>query len=155
MFEVPPGLDMMLGQKRTMASNLTGATHGYDESLSVFVATITQGVKADVPGRPPLGWPMPWPIYRNMTLEDLEAVYVYITTVPRRTGADDKVTQRIARYCSEDAGCTRAGETCDQATNECVGTACVDDATCGACQTCDALTCDAPAADSACRAQGI
>lgn len=154
-FEVPPGLDMALGQRRTMASNLTGATHGYDESFSEFVATITQGVRADEPGQPPLGWPMPWFVYRNMTLEDLEAVYVYITTVPRRTGVNDKVTQPIARYCSEDAGCAGPGETCEQATNECVGAACVDDVTCGACQTCGALTCDAPGADSACKAQGI
>ena len=45
-----------------------------------FIDTIRSGRKLGR-GRPLLP-PMPWPVYRNMTDEDLKAVFAYLQTVP-------------------------------------------------------------------------
>jgi len=97
---------------------------------------------------------MPVQIYRNMTEEDLAAIYTYVTHVPRRVNANDKETQLVARYCAADDDCA-ASETCNKATAECVGGACNSAVDCGACQTCAGSTCDAPAGGSSCVTGGI
>ena len=45
-----------------------------------FIDTIRSGRKLGR-GRPLLP-PMPWPVYRNMTDEDLKSVFAYLQTVP-------------------------------------------------------------------------
>lgn len=153
-FAVPAGLDALSGYTRTMSANLTGQSNAFSVSLGVFLATLTQGTHADDADAMPLGFPMPWQAYGQMTLDDLTAVYTYVMSVPRRTGANDKVTQDPARYCDANVPC-EAGETCEPTTHECVGGACSGDGDCGACQTCTAGACAAPASGSPCLTQGI
>jgi hypothetical protein len=102
---------------------------------------------------------MPWYIFRQMNLDDLEAIYTYMRWLAVNsptTGAGDKATQSAARYCTANSGCvTAAGETCNMATNECIGRTCAVDSDCDACQTCTTTKCAAPAASSACVANGI
>jgi hypothetical protein len=100
------------------------------------------------------GFAMPWATFRNILRDDLEAVYTYLSNVPVRTGANDKATQPVARWCAADGDC-RAAETCALATHECVGRICSGDADCGACQTCNAKSCAAPAPDSPCLTAGL
>src|SRR5262249_44568035 len=57
---VPPGLDALFGQVRTMTANLTGETHGLTDDFGVFLGVITEGKHVDDPGQPLLGFPMPW-----------------------------------------------------------------------------------------------
>lgn len=170
-FAVPPPLQPVFKIVRSMTSNLTGSSMGYfttagDPTISFqqWVEEITQGVHADMTApKPPLAWPMPWQHFGQMTLGDLEAVYTYVRTVAQvapRTGANDKSTQEAARYCTQTSDCnTGAGETCNTATSECVGTPCNADADCAACQTCPAgggtRRCIAPASSSTCLTQGI
>ncbi len=150
-----------VGAVRTMSGNLIGQNNGFfngpNISFQVFLATITQGIHADdaVPdgGKPePLAFPMPWSEFRNMGVDDLEAVYTYMRWLAVNApikGAADIVTQSAARYCASSAGCN-AGETCNTATNECIGGPCTVDSDCGACQTCTTGACAAPAANSMC-----
>lgn len=150
---VPPGLDGLLKQTRTMTANLTGQNNGYKADFVTFMTTITTGTHAN---GTPLGFPMPAATYANMTLQDLEALYTYITNVPARTGANDKKIQGIARFCGKDGDCnTAAGETCNVATKECVGKTCATKDDCDACQSCTATKCAAPAAGDACLTSGI
>jgi hypothetical protein len=158
---------------RSTTANLVGATNGFfaqpGTTFSVFLATITEGVHADEisadAGPPrPLAFPMPYKFFRNMALDDLEALYTYlrwIATAPgAQTGPADVLQQEAARYCAKDADCnTAAGESCfmtDAGTGgECVGHTCSQDADCDTCQTCSASNkCVAPAANSACVAGG-
>ena len=55
----------------------TGIGGRYNEAS--FIKTIRTGVK---PEGEQLSPPMPWPVYRNMTDEDLKSVYAYLTTLP-------------------------------------------------------------------------
>jgi mono/diheme cytochrome c family protein len=55
----------------------TGIGGRYTEAA--FIKTIRTGVK---PEGEQLAPPMPWPVYRNMTDEDLKAIYAYLTTLP-------------------------------------------------------------------------
>src|SRR5439155_23860679 len=118
----------------------TGATHGFlDEAgttFAVFQSIITEGKHVDDTPRTPLAFPMPWQTYRNMLPEDLASVYTYISHVPKRTGANDKVTQHAARFCTPgDAGIScLPGETCTN--GECIGGGCASVEECGACQPC-------------------
>ena len=157
-FAVPPPLAPLIRQTRTMTSDLLGATHGFfhepGTTLDVFIDLIVTGTHVDEVPPTPLGFPMPWPAYRNMVHDDLEAIYTYLTKVPARTGANDKATQPVARYCASSGDC-RTGETCATATNECVGGSCSSDADCGACQTCTTGACAAPASDSPCLTSGL
>ncbi len=65
-------------------ANLIGAQHGFFSeptmSFSTFLTTIVQGIHADEENKagvaPPLAFPMPWTEFKNMGLDDLEAVYV-------------------------------------------------------------------------------
>jgi hypothetical protein len=164
-FAVPPPLQPVLKQARTMSEDLTGKTNGFlnepEDSFGRFLAILSTGTHADesTDGEPAraLGWPMPWAIYKNMELGDLEALYTYLKTIPPRVGAADKSTQRYARYCATAADCA-AGETCNTATSECIGAPCTVpnvSADCAACQVCTAAKCAPPATGSTCVAQGI
>ncbi len=162
-FAAPASLAATLHVVRSMSANLLGATNGFfpqdDVTFPVFEALLTQGVHADdPPPQTPLAWPMPWQHLRNMTVGDMQAVYTYFKTIALAapfTGAADKATQPAARYCAMTSDCI-TGETCNVATNECVGGTCASDADCGACQTCGAsLTCAAPDAASTCLTAGL
>ena len=54
----------------------TGIGARYTEAA--FIQTIRTGKK---PEGEPLLPPMPWPMYRNMSDEDLQAIYAYLTTL--------------------------------------------------------------------------
>jgi hypothetical protein len=164
-FNTPPPLQPIVHTVRSMSANLSGKSLGYFNSGTIsfdqWDLEITQGVHADVPPpRPPLAWPMPAATFRNMTIDDLEAVYFYVRYVSvngQATITADKPTQDAARYCTAPADCiTAIGETCNTATKECVGGPCANDSECGACQTCSPNadggpgTRQAPADPSAC-----
>jgi hypothetical protein len=166
-FITPPPLAPLFKTVRSMSANLIGSKNGYfgttaDPTISFqqWMTEITQGVHADLPPpQPPLAWPMPWQHYKNMTIDDLEAVYTYVRTLAQGasiTGANDKITQDAARYCTQTSDCiAAAGETCNMPTNECIGQQCSSDGQCDACQTCTAGHCAAPAANSTCLTQGL
>jgi mono/diheme cytochrome c family protein len=154
-FGVPPPLQPLFHQVRTTTANLKGATHGFfnepGDSYTRFRQIIRTQSHADESPPRPLGFPMNL-IAGNLAkvLEhDLEAIYTYVKGVPAVTGPNDQPRQAYARFCSTAADC-HAGESCSAATNECVGKACTADVECDTCQTCNAGTCAAPAADSAC-----
>ena len=54
----------------------TGLGARYTEAA--FITTIRTGKKPEGESLLP---PMPWPVYRNMTDEDLKAIYAYLTTL--------------------------------------------------------------------------
>jgi cytochrome c len=54
----------------------TGLGARYNEAA--FVRTIRTGVKPEGENLSP---PMPWPVYRNMTDEDLKAIFAYLQTL--------------------------------------------------------------------------
>ena len=161
-FAVPPPLAPVIHQTRTMAADLTGETHGFlnepDTSFDLFMGIISTGQEIDETPAIPLGWPMPWDAFHNMTLSDLEAVWTYLKTIPAipstSSDAADKQTQHFAMYCAKDSDCP-VGQTCATASNECVGTACTTEFDCGACQKCTANACAAPGASDTCPASGI
>ncbi len=163
-FEVPPALAPVLHETRSMSADLLGATHGFfnepTATFATFDAILQYGMHIDDPVPTPLAWPMPWGHLRDMTLDDLSAVYTYLhvlATDSPRTGSNDKATQMTAVYCTMDTDCTGVGGTCNMATNECVGASCTIDADCPACQHCTATACSAPdpTADAACLNDGI
>lgn len=151
-FAVPPGLDALSHTTRTMSANLTGRTHASLDDYTTFLIKIDTGTIPDE-GRP-LAFPMPWQAFRNMLPEDLTSIYEYVSVLPHPNGANDKATQPPARYCAASTDC-KTGETCNTATKECIGGACTTDAQCGACQTCTASKCAAPATGSTCVTGGI
>jgi mono/diheme cytochrome c family protein len=161
-FQVPPPIAAMNLQARTMSSDLTGDMNGFfnqsTDSFARFIAFLQSGthVAAAASSKPPraLGWPMPWQDFRNMALDDLEALYTYLKALPPLTGPADKVTPGFARYCAAANDCN-TGETCTA--NECAGAACAAASpyACGACQTCASSACAAPALTDPCVTQGI
>jgi hypothetical protein len=161
-FQVPPPLAPRIHQERTMASNLTGKSHGFlnepDTTFELFVGMMSSGMKIDETPPAALGWPMPSDAFQNMTLEDLAAIWTYLKTIPpiQSTGTDaaDKQTQGTALYCAQSSDCA-TGQTCNTASNECIGAVCVSDSDCGACQTCTSNACAAPSASDACLTSGL
>jgi mono/diheme cytochrome c family protein len=154
-FGVPPPLQPLFHQVRTTTANLKGATHGFfnepGDSYTRFRQIIRTQSHADESPPRPVGFPMNL-IAGNLAkvLEhDLKSIYTYVKGVPPVTGPNDQPRQAYARFCSTAADC-HAGESCSAATHECVGKACTADVECDTCQTCNAGTCAAPAADSAC-----
>jgi hypothetical protein len=146
-----------------MSANLTGASHGFKLDYSTFVETWLSGLSfTKAPAAPhPLGFPMPFDIFRNMSNGDKLAVYTYISTIQKNAAlvgiaAGDLAHQAPSRYCTvatQATACTGAGETCDATTSTCVGGDCTTngDADCGACQTCSgAKKCVAEDPTSAC-----
>jgi hypothetical protein len=149
---------------RVTTANLIGKTHGFFNdptvTFSTFLATITEGIHANEMNEagvaPPLAFPMPWTEFRNMGLDDLEAIYTYLSWIAQQAGTtvNDVDQQGAARYCTSASDCF-PGESCNSgdsgtATNECYGGPCSTDADCGTCQTCSTGTCALPAPSSAC-----
>jgi hypothetical protein len=108
---------------------------------------------------------MPADHFRNLSEDDLEAIYTYMKVLAQdydHTGQVDKATQDQARYCTSNAQCdATAGETCfidtssDKAVNnQCVGKTCATDDDCNACQTCAAGHCQQPMATASCLKTG-
>jgi hypothetical protein len=157
-FAVPPPLFPTFKIVRSMSADLVGKTQGSIATGLIgfpqFVGLLTSGEHVEDPMPTPVAYPMPWPHLKNLTLDDMESIYTFLTNVPQPTGANDKTTQPPARYCAMASDCL-TGETCNVATNECVGGACAGAGDCGACQTCTAGKCAAPAAASACLTGGI
>src|SRR5207248_6583279 len=119
-------------------------------SFGLFEGIIIDMAHIDMNPPMPLGWPMPADHFRNMTVDDLVAVYTYMSILAQsepRTGANDKQTQDYARYCTMDSDCDTAnGESCDVANAQCIGKSCSSGSDCDACQTCDVTdTCISPA----------
>lgn len=157
-FAVPPPLNTLTKQTRSMSANLSGVVNGFigGTDFPTFLAIVQTGTHADDSPAFPLAFPMPWSHYRGMTLEDLSSIFTYLKHIPGPTGVNDKMTQDPAVYCAMDADCnTAGGETCATASHECIGKTCAGDKDCGACQTCTALKCAAPAAGAACLTAGI
>ncbi|MCB9653614.1 MAG: collagen-like protein [Deltaproteobacteria bacterium] len=153
-FDVPAGLDAATGYSRTVAANLSGARRGRLGSFPEFLEAVTQGMTGRTPRDPQvssvdhqrsLGWPMPWPFFQNMLLDDLTAIYVYLTHMPQVAGDNDKAIQAPASYCTSiaeaESECPIDGQTCSVATAECTGNVCVTDLDCAVCQTCDEGVC--------------
>jgi hypothetical protein len=131
---------------RVTTANLIGKNNGFFNeptmTFSTFLTTITQGIHADEPPNAggmyrPLAWPMPWTEFRHMGLDDLEAIYTYLSWVAQKAGTtmNDVVHQGAARYCASTTDCF-PGESCNAATSECYGGPCGSDVDCGTCQTC-------------------
>ncbi|MBK8011917.1 MAG: cytochrome C [Deltaproteobacteria bacterium] len=159
-FDVPAGLDAATGYSRTVAANLSGARNGRIGSYPEFLEALTQGTTGRTPREPGvsnrdqqrrLGWPMPWPFFQNMLLDDLTAIYVYLTHMPKVAGDNDKAIQAPAFYCRSTGGaeseCPIEGQTCSVATAECTGNVCLTDVDCAVCQTCDEGVCVVMTAD--------
>nr|CAL58680.1 cytochrome P450 dependent monooxygenase [Sorangium cellulosum] len=152
-FFIGDGLDATYGVRRTMGANLIGEENGYKAPFETFFSVMTEGKQVDQPGAPVVGYPMRWNAFRNMTRDDLEAIYAYITKAPRQTGASDKRTQEHVPACQADADC--ASGSCNVEAHECVGTACAVDSDCPACQVCTSEKCASPPAESSCVTRGI
>jgi hypothetical protein len=147
------------GITRSMSADLTGATNGFfaeeHTTFALFQSIIMEGKHVDDSPPAPLAPPMPWQTFRNMLPDDLASVYEYVSHVPKRTAANDKLTQPPSRFCGPaDAGAPQCapGETCTN--GECTGGGCSNNEQCGACQPCappggsDAGVCNtAPAPD--------
>lgn len=161
-FAVPPPLQPVIRQNRTMAANLRGAEFGFFHEPGVnyrlFAQIIDTQSHVDEDPPRPLGFPMPAGWFRNLVDEDLRAIFSYATHLTP-AHVSDVPRQDYARWCAIDADC-ESGETCHVAAsptvgNECVGRACGVDADCDACQTCSARICVAPTPDSACVLSGV
>jgi hypothetical protein len=167
-FETPPPLQPLLRTVRAASANLEGLNNGFFNKSSVtfqtFLTLITQGIHAEdvTPDSGPpaqLAYPMPWGVFRHMTLSDLESVYVFLKQVASTygstslvNGADggaqlDKSLPAPALYCAPagDAGpaiACPAPMMCSSTTapGECVA-ACATTADCAVCQTCTAGIC--------------
>ncbi len=162
-FAVPGAQQPTLKEVRVMSADLTGMTNGSigaNITATLFPYVLVQYKHVEDPAMLPLGFPMPQ-VFGQMVYSDLEALYTYLSTLPRLTGAGDKATQDYARYCTmatQATDCNMAGgEVCSGVTGECIGRSCTVDSDCNACQTCTAAvnTCAAPLAASSCVANGI
>ena len=137
------------GVARAMATDLSGATHGYTAGLPSFVASMTVAAHGD--GAP--GSPIPMPSYGGLLLEDLIALHGYLGAVPRRTGANDKATQAPSSACGGATACPDVATAC--LSGECAPRMCSDDAACAACQACQAGACAPPVPGSTCVNAGL
>lgn len=156
-FATPPALEPVVHTVRAASANLTGATNGFfnfsNVTFETFLTLITQGIHAEDPMPEPVAWPMPWQVFRNMSLDDLQAVYIYMKTVagytqPLFTGPSvDKLIPSPALYCNPTGtpavACPPgAAFTCSSTTGagECLLNSCTTDAAasslCDVCQTC-------------------
>ncbi|SES85710.1 hypothetical protein SAMN05443639_101447 [Stigmatella erecta] len=163
-FDVPPGLNAMTGYSRTLGANLLGATHSrLPDTYEAFRDIMTTKKVAGPEPRRDLAFPMysAAEAYAKMLDSDLQAVYFYLKSQTRLTGAADKQPQTPTYFCTGDADCANHGGTCNMSTtpgqgiNQCVGSACTQDTECGACQVCTAGKCEAPPASSTCPVSGI
>ncbi|MBI4818675.1 MAG: cytochrome C [Deltaproteobacteria bacterium] len=153
-FEAPPGIDRLTGYNRAASQNLLGAENGHLSSFEAFLAVATRGELMHENRM--VAWPMP-DVLGNLTIDDLEAIYFYLTRLP--TPAGDKVIPGPVYRCDTTADCA-TGSTCFNytgpygPTGECQSS-CTTDADCGVCQTCSAGTCAQPTDLAACVGAGI
>ena len=165
-FAVPPSLNPVLKQTRTMAANLIGPSGFFNEpgmTYLKFAAVIQTMSHADDDPPMPLGFPMPASSLRTLSADDLLDIYTYLKILAEeydRSKQVDKVTQSYARYCTGQSDCGPT-ETCfvdassdKKVNNQCVGRACESDDDCDACQKCSAKACVQPSADDACLRTG-
>jgi hypothetical protein len=152
---VPPFVQKQLGVVRSASANLIGSTNGFFNFPNVDYATfetlITQGIHAEDPQpEARVAFPMPWTYFRNMTLDDLEAVYTYMNVVATQyglsglTGAADKLIPNPAIYCDPSTACP-TGYKCSSSTapGECLNQTCTVATVltdCAICETCSAAT---------------
>jgi len=163
-FNTPAPFQSLLGTVRALSANLAGATNGFfnkpNVQFSTFLTLITEGIHAEdiTPDSGPprqVAAPMPWPVFRHMTLTDLEAVYTFVSAVAQKygvtlTGVQDPALPDPSIYCdtAADAGAAAAscpaGMTCTSSTGpgECVAM-CTTTSQCATCQSCpvDGGTC--------------
>ena len=152
-FATPLPLQKLLGTVRAASANLDGPTNGFfnrpNVQFDTFLTLISQGVHAEdaTPDSGPpahVAFPMPWQVFGNMTLADLQAVFVYTSEVARQygrvslAGAADKRIVNPALYCDSTTPCP-IGMSCSSATatgGECISNTCATDADCAVCQKC-------------------
>ncbi len=158
-FATPPPLQPVVHTVRSMSANLIGKTNGFftmpNVTFETFLTDITQGTHAEDPHPTPLAYPMPWTVFKNLTLDDLESVYTYLSTVAKTTaamtdaGLVDKATQSASLYCDGHNACPIGSCTItDGGPGECVGQPCNaanNGSDCPACQVCSGGTCGLPA----------
>lgn len=155
---------------RSMTADLVGKTHGFfgeaTADFTTFEGILQTGSHVDDTPATPLAAPMPWQFYRNLTLDDLAAVYTYLQEVQAGvvdgsvpTITDDTIAQEASFYCTMDTDCDQAaGETCDLTAtdttyHECIGRACNVSTDCRVCQVCSGTggTCGAFTASATCK----
>lgn len=158
-----------LGVVRSMSTDLVGDTNGFfgepTADFVTFEGILQTGSHIDDDDPMPLAAPMPWQHLKDLTAEDLESIYTYLSAVQADQPAQltaDKKTSAASYYCTGNADCDAgAGETCDLTANsptinECIGrTNCTDNADCPACQICDGGTHVCGGIDATCKASGI
>ena len=166
----------LMATVQAASADLIGKTHGFFNNPAVtfetFLALITQGLHVENTPATPLAFPMPWQELSNLDLADLQAIYVYMTTVASQygttlVGAADKVIPKPALYCdSTDSTVAHCppGSACSLSTGpgECLPTAtCTSVTDCAACEQCVAGACtplpataDGGASLAACIANG-
>ena len=67
----------------SFAANLTSDNTGIGLwTEEQFIRAIREGKLKGLEGSRPLHPPMPWPAYRNLTDEDLKAIFAFLKTVP-------------------------------------------------------------------------
>jgi mono/diheme cytochrome c family protein len=136
------------GTVRSMSANLVGHAGYFGETDALFTSfegILQTGVHIDDPNLPVLAAPMPWQHLRNLTVDDLAAIYTYLQAVqiaqPSQLTTEKHVPDP-SYYCAADADCDKlnggvAGvETCDTTAHECIGRSCSADSECRVCQTC-------------------
>jgi hypothetical protein len=139
----------LMATDQAASANLIGATRGFfnNASFATFLTAITQGIHAESPSKAPLAFPMPWQSFSHMQSADLQAIYVYMSTVASQygktlTGSADKVIPPPALYCDTTNSVIKAcppGTTCSSTTGpgECLAQAtCMGVGDCAACQQC-------------------
>ncbi len=161
-FDTPVPLQPMLGTVRAVSADLTGQTNGFFNNpvvtFETFLTLITQGIHAEDPHPARVAFPMPWQVFSQMQLGDLQAIYEYLNRVAvmygqtRLTGAADKNIPNPALYCDATHACATGTCSSETGPGECLASPCttatVDDV-CTACETCSAATagtCEPPAA---------
>ncbi|HSQ67763.1 MAG TPA: hypothetical protein VLM85_31345 [Polyangiaceae bacterium] len=157
-FAVPQPLQTTFKIVRSMSADLLGTTHGAIANGTLdfpqFEGLLTSGMHVEDPVPTPVAWPMPVQHFKNLMLGDMESIFVFLKNTASPSGTNDKLTQPPARYCATSTDCL-TNETCNTGTSECVGGQCQSAADCGACQTCTANVCVAPATSSTCLTSGI
>jgi len=78
-----PDLTSAIGMwGQSFAANITGDDTGIGAwKEEQFIKAIREGKSKGLDGTRPLLPPMPWPVYKNMTDEDLKSIFAYLKTV--------------------------------------------------------------------------
>jgi mono/diheme cytochrome c family protein len=150
-FSINATVQASTGTVRSMSANLVGASGYFGETDALFTSfegILQTGVHIDDSNLPVLAAPMPWQHLRNLTVEDLAAIYTYLQNVQavHHGTLTDKAVQDPSYYCAADADCdalnggTTGIETCDTTAHECIGRTCAVDSDCRVCQTCSGAT---------------